>query len=47
MLPPDYAPIGKVVKGMAVVDKIGKLGDATTQASTERIVIERAIASGL
>jgi len=47
MLPPDYAPIGKVVKGMAVVDKIGKLGDATTQASTERIVIERAIAYGL
>jgi len=46
MLPPDYAPIGKVVKGMAAVDKIGKLGDAT-QAPTERIVIKRAIAAGL
>lgn len=46
-LPPDYAPIGKVVKGMAVVEKIGKLGDATTQQPTERIVIKRAVASGL
>jgi len=47
MLPPDYAPIGKVVKGMPVVEKIGKLGDATTQQPTQRIVIERAVASGL
>lgn len=46
-LPPDYAPIGKVVGGMATVDKIGKLGDETTQAPTARIVIERATASGL
>ena len=27
-LPPDYALIGKVVKGLPVVDRIGKLGDA-------------------
>jgi peptidyl-prolyl cis-trans isomerase B (cyclophilin B) len=47
MLPPDYAPIGKVVKGMAAVDKIGKLGDLTTQAPTERIVIKRAVATGI
>jgi peptidyl-prolyl cis-trans isomerase B (cyclophilin B) len=47
MLPPDYAPIGRVVKGMAVVDKIGKLGDLSTQAPTQRIVIEHAKASGL
>ena len=47
MLPPDYAPIGKVVEGMAVVDKIGKLGDPNTQAPTERIVIKRAAASGI
>ncbi|MGH3082410.1 MAG: peptidylprolyl isomerase [Gaiellaceae bacterium] len=46
-LPPDYAPIGKVVEGMATVEKIGKLGDETTQAPTARIVIERATASGL
>jgi peptidyl-prolyl cis-trans isomerase B (cyclophilin B) len=47
MLPPDYAPIGEVVKGMAVVDKIGKLGDLSTQVPTRRIVIEHAKASGL
>jgi peptidyl-prolyl cis-trans isomerase B (cyclophilin B) len=46
-LPPEYAPIGEVVEGMATVDKIGKLGDETTQAPTERIVIERATPSGL
>jgi peptidyl-prolyl cis-trans isomerase B (cyclophilin B) len=46
-LPPEYAPIGTVVKGMPVVDKIGKLGDETTQAPTERIVIEQATASGV
>jgi cyclophilin family peptidyl-prolyl cis-trans isomerase len=47
MLPPDYAPIGKVVEGMAAVERIGKLGDVTTQLPTERIVIEQATASGL
>ena len=45
-LPPEYAPIGKVVEGLATVDKIGKLGNAQTQAPTEQIVIRRAIASG-
>jgi hypothetical protein len=30
-----------------VVDKIGKLGDVSTQAPTRRIVIERARANGL
>ena len=47
MLPPDYAPIGTVVEGMAVVDKIGKLGDPATQAPTEEIVIKQAEPSGL
>jgi cyclophilin family peptidyl-prolyl cis-trans isomerase len=46
-LPPDYAPIGKVVEGMAVVAKIGKLGDLQTQTPTEEIVIEQATVSGL
>jgi peptidyl-prolyl cis-trans isomerase B (cyclophilin B) len=46
-LPPEYAPIGRVVEGMPVVEKIGKLGDETTQAPTARIVIEQATASGL
>jgi peptidyl-prolyl cis-trans isomerase B (cyclophilin B) len=45
-LPPDYAPIGKIVKGMAAVERIGKLGNPETQAPTERITIKRAIASG-
>lgn len=47
MLPPDYAPIGRVVKGMAVVEKIGKLGDATSQSPTEEITIEQTKVSGL
>jgi peptidyl-prolyl cis-trans isomerase B (cyclophilin B) len=46
-LPPDYAPIGEVIEGMATVNKIGKLGDETTQTPTERIVIEQATPSGL
>jgi peptidyl-prolyl cis-trans isomerase B (cyclophilin B) len=45
-LPPDYAPIGKVVEGMDVVEKIGKLGDRATQQPTEKVVIEHAKASG-
>ena len=32
-LPPDYAIIGKVVRGLDVVDQIGKLGDPSTQAA--------------
>ena len=46
-LPPDYAPIGKVVEGMDVVEKIDKLGDLSTQKPTEKVVIEHAKASGL
>ena len=46
MLPPEYAPIGRVVEGMAIVEKIGKLGNAQTQAPTEQIVIKQAVASG-
>jgi peptidyl-prolyl cis-trans isomerase B (cyclophilin B) len=46
MLPPEYAPIGTVVEGLSTVERIGKLGDEQTQAPTERIVIERAVASG-
>ena len=30
-LPADYAIIGKVTRGLAVVDRIGKLGDANQQ----------------
>ena len=40
-LPPDYAIIGKVTDGLDVVDRIGKLGDASEQP-TEVVEIERA-----
>lgn len=38
-LPPDYAVVGKIVEGMDVIEKIGKLGNRETEAPTERIVI--------
>jgi cyclophilin family peptidyl-prolyl cis-trans isomerase len=41
-LPPDYAVLGKVTKGLAVVDAIGKLGDPSTQQPTETVEIESA-----
>ena len=40
-LPPDYALLGKVTGGQAVVDRIGKLGDPTTQMPTRTVVIQR------
>lgn len=40
-LPPQYALLGHVTKGLGVVDRIGKLGDANEQP-IEPIVIERA-----
>ena len=41
-LPPDYALLGKVTKGLAVVEKIGRLGDAT-EHPTRRVVIRRMV----
>jgi peptidyl-prolyl cis-trans isomerase B (cyclophilin B) len=40
-LTPDYAIVGKVIKGLDVVDRIGKLGDASQQP-TQIIEIQRA-----
>jgi peptidyl-prolyl cis-trans isomerase B (cyclophilin B) len=40
-LPPDYAIVGKVVDGLDVVERIGKLGDASEQP-TERVEIQTA-----
>ena len=40
-LPPQYAVIGKVTKGLPVVRRIGKLGNPTTEEPTEAIVIEK------
>lgn len=43
-LPPDYAILGKVVNGIAVVDHIGKLGNANEQP-TRVVEIEHATVS--
>jgi peptidyl-prolyl cis-trans isomerase B (cyclophilin B) len=40
-LPPDYAIVGKVTKGLDVVDRIGKLGDQNEQP-TRVVEIEHA-----
>jgi len=40
-LPPDYALLGIVTKGLAVVDRIGKLGNGSEQP-TQVVEIERA-----
>jgi len=39
-LPPDYAIVGKVTKGLAVVDRIGLLGDVNEQP-TANVVISK------
>jgi cyclophilin family peptidyl-prolyl cis-trans isomerase len=41
-LPPDYAVLGTVSRGLAVVDKIGTFGNASEQP-TKRVVIQKAI----
>jgi peptidyl-prolyl cis-trans isomerase B (cyclophilin B) len=40
-LPPDYAVVGKVTNGLDVVDRIGKLGNASEQP-TRAVVISKA-----
>lgn len=42
-LPPIYALLGKVTKGMAVVQAIGKLGQRTEQGTPTRIVVIRTV----
>ena len=44
-LPPDYAIIGKVTKGLDVVERIGLLGDPATEQPTQAVVIEKATLS--
>jgi peptidyl-prolyl cis-trans isomerase B (cyclophilin B) len=41
-LPPAYAILGRVVRGLAVVDRIGKLGDPATEQPTRVVEIEHA-----
>jgi len=42
-LTPDYALLGRVTKGMAVVTKIGKLGQRTEAGTPTRIVVIRTV----
>ena len=39
-LPPEYALVGKVTKGLNVVETIGELGDAE-EKPTQPVVIEK------
>jgi peptidyl-prolyl cis-trans isomerase B (cyclophilin B) len=40
MLPADYAPVGRIVAGMDVIEKIGRLGNPETEQPTEKIVVK-------
>jgi cyclophilin family peptidyl-prolyl cis-trans isomerase len=40
-LPPDYAILGVVTKGLKVVERIGRLGNRVTEKPTRRIVVLR------
>jgi cyclophilin family peptidyl-prolyl cis-trans isomerase len=39
-LPPDYAVLGHVNSGIEVVERIGSLGDASTEQPTQPVVVE-------
>jgi peptidyl-prolyl cis-trans isomerase B (cyclophilin B) len=41
-LPPDYAIVGRVTQGMAVVDRIGELGDQSEQP-TQTVLIHQVL----
>jgi peptidyl-prolyl cis-trans isomerase B (cyclophilin B) len=43
-LPPEYAVVGKVTRGLDVVDRIGKLGDVTTEEPTQTVEVEKVTA---
>jgi peptidyl-prolyl cis-trans isomerase B (cyclophilin B) len=42
-LPPDYAILGVVTKGLKVVERIGKLGNPVTEQPTKRVVVLRMV----
>jgi peptidyl-prolyl cis-trans isomerase B (cyclophilin B) len=42
-LPPEYAILGVVTKGLSVVERIGRLGDPATEKPTRRIVVLRMV----
>jgi peptidyl-prolyl cis-trans isomerase B (cyclophilin B) len=40
-LPPDYALLGDVTKGLKVVEQIGRLGNPVTEKPTRRVAVLR------
>lgn len=40
-LPPEYALVGEVSKGLETVERIGRLGDPSTEMPTQPVVVER------
>jgi cyclophilin family peptidyl-prolyl cis-trans isomerase len=40
-LPPDYALLGKVTRGLDVVERIGRLRDPATEKATRRVAVLR------
>ena len=40
-LPPDYAVLGVVTKGLKVVERIGRLGNKVTERPTRRVAVLR------
>jgi cyclophilin family peptidyl-prolyl cis-trans isomerase len=44
-LPPDYAVVGNVTEGMDAVERIGNLGDPTTEQPLQPVVIQSVTAS--
>jgi cyclophilin family peptidyl-prolyl cis-trans isomerase len=45
-LPPQYAIVGRVLGGLDVVERIGQLGDPSTEQPTQPIVIQRVTVKG-
>jgi peptidyl-prolyl cis-trans isomerase B (cyclophilin B) len=40
-LPPEYAILGKVTKGLSVVERIDKLGNPANERPTRKVVVQR------
>ena len=42
-LPPEYAILGVVTKGLRVVERIGRLGNPVNERPTRRVVVQRMV----
>jgi cyclophilin family peptidyl-prolyl cis-trans isomerase len=42
-LPPDYAVVGRVTRGIDVVQRVGQLGDPSSERPTQPVVISRIV----